>query len=369
MAFGQPPFVRDYIDALIERRLGMQKGPAADTVLRAGPTSGTVNAYDPGPTPQRPSMLRSAAGEGLQYGTEILGAGIEAGLGQRNFGGGLVAGLGAGLQAYGRGKAGRAKAEQEAGYKERELRSDEKRASASMLQAVAANTRDNEPKRTKRDELLSTRDFLAEDLQLSPDAVVKYFTEGKSSGRSGGGTDRFRLATALFQTGKAASMADAEIAAATMLRSAQPVGSVSKVVVDPETFASTTIRMVVSRGLNPYTGQYELMDEAGNILTNEDMQSFQQGSFVTGQGGPARQPVEPPINSDFTTTVPGTSEDQVLNLLQEAEDPQVLRAYASGVGPLGNSTTIKELAAGLLRELGRVIAPVPSHGVSRGPGG
>lgn len=372
MPFGQPPFIRDFMDRLIERRLGLQK-PEVETLLRSdamtpyeGPGYATGAASM---APKKPGLLRSAVSEGLSdTGQEAFGAGMEAGLGQRNFGGALAASFGASVGKGAKLRKAEKANEAEMGMKERALAADEKRADASMISAK----KERAPGRTKLGDLQETQDFLMNDLGWDDQQISDYFKRqgAGGGGRGGNGTDRFRLATALFQSGKAKTMPEAEIAAATMMRAARPVGSISKVIVDPDTFSSTTVRQVVSQALNPFTQQMELIDEQGNVVKPEELEQFRGGNFITGTGGEGRQPPAgntPPAISDFQGN--GTmTEDQVLNLLDGAKVREVIQAYAAGKGPLGNSTAIKQKAAQMLQGMSGV-QMVPSHGQANGLGG
>lgn len=381
MPFGQPPFVRDFIDAIIERRLRAaagQTGPP-DTVLRNPFPNQTAYAPPPPKTPAFNPLDES--------GQAAIAAGLQAGLGQPNFGRGLLAGLGSGLSASSKGRAA-AKAEAqdledkqfEKDIKLRTTKADEIRADA------AKTTSEREPSghRTKYEDITGTVQALR-DQGWSQDRIDKFLEKGGAGGAGGGRgwkpTDRESLAQSLLATGRVETIEDGRIAAAVMLKSAQPVGSISKVSIDPETFNSTTTRLTVFRRTSPLTLQPELVDEMGNILTEQDMKSFRQGNFTQGTGGPESTP-QPPLDdasaadlgdevvgggADVTDFTPGIgsslTEEQIIQALSDPRTkPEVLRLYGAGRGPMGNSTKIKAFVAQRLQGMpGSHIGVVPSH--------
>lgn len=393
MPFGYAPFVRDYLDTLIERRLGRRPVPV-ESVLRSDALSPfEAPSYPVGEAsiePRRPSLLRRAAAEGFgDTGQESFGAGIQAGLGQPDFLSALASSFGTSL-----GYGAKLRRASRAGEEKGDL--EERRVRAAERQAKAAEDRANRPgasRQTRYDVLSDEARFLGEQ---GVDTRQYYGTRGLG-GRSGGAggrlTDLDKVAQGLVHTGRAPDLETAYVIARTLAQQPQQVGSITRTVSDPNNlFNATTVRLSVARRINPETGDFELIDERGNLLTDNDLKTFRAdpAGFSGGTGGYANEgpadfsdvqsgsnstapaprattaagapapgatatpPAVPPAaaavpGSDFATNQPGVTEEQIVQaLLSPAVDVNLVRLYAAGRGPMGNSTRIKQAAAAAL---------------------
>lgn len=422
MPFGKAPFMRDALDVLIDRRIGRQN---IDTLLKRAPglEGGYIPDFNtPAPPPRQPSALRQGiAGAFSDTGQEAFGSGIQAGLQQRGFLPALAAAFGTTLGAGAKLRRAEAAGTEAKALKDREMLLRERGVGAQERQAAAAETRAARGPGTGHvaQDLESQYNFLADTLGWSDEEIDSYFkTRGLtgSGGRAGGGggrglTDLDKVAQGLVSTGRAPDLNTAYVMARTLTQQPQQVGSITRTIGDPNNlWNTTTVRVSVARRINPVTGQFELMDDQGNLVTAQDMTTFQANpqGYAGGTGGPAVAPPQapaqapvagapiapgapttpaapaapapmqavpshaptgaappapvapapapavgaaPPPMSDFTPGVQGATEEQIASLLAQADpnqDREVIQAYAAGRGPLGNSTAIKARAAAIL---------------------
>lgn len=396
MAFGTPPYIRDFLDELIDRRSRIGRGfdpnQAVDTAIRRDPMAERI-APPRERLMRRQGGVRGALGQALgTAGQEGIAAGIQAGQETTGFGNQFLAGLGASLQAGNRSRAASSAQEAERQMQERQFGLAERRVGAEELRASREPV-PRTPAETTAQEFQAEIDAL-KSLGATPEEIKAHFLAKGSRGGSGGGsgrlTDLQRVAEGLVKTGRVKTIEEGYVVAKTLTQQPQMVGSIERTVTDRRNPLNTTVRRVsVSRRLNQLTGDYELMDELGNEVTPADMITFRQdpASFTGGTGGTLDQPplpqdaapagVEgggsasafgvqpvpshgaggpaptPTTMSDFRPGPgQGYSEDEALGILAQIQNPQTLRAYAAGRGPLGNSTKLKMLAAQRLKELG-----------------
>lgn len=386
MPYGSSPYTTDKIDVLLKRRLGLKRGlPAAveEALNTASPEAEYRANYV--------SPMRQAAAEAMgPIGQDSLAAGIAAGGQAQNFGGGLLQGLAASLATGNAGRreaaATKAASDLEAkklGLEERRVAADELRASRepnfNATQTVAQKFKDE-------------GDFLRS-IGYDDKKIQEYFMRKGHTGAGGTGrlTDLDKIADGLVKTGRAPDMPTAYVMARTILQQSQVVGSIEKSVMD-EDLNETVQRVNVYRRQNPITGQYEMMDASGALLTPQDYHTFLATPqiYAGGTGGPANPAPTPPgpaqgqapqpaapvapmapvashaitpglqaqpvgdqqtqSNTDFVPGQGGFNEQQIMDLLSDPRmQKDTLRAYASGRGPAGNSTLIKMLAAKRLR--------------------
>ena len=413
MPFGYPPFVRDYLDTLIERRLGRKPIPPPDSVLRADAFTPyespdyPVGADTP-VTPRRPSALRQGLASAFSdTGLQSFGSGVTAGLAQTGgFFPALAAGLGTSI-----GVGGKLRAAAEAGKGKGDL--EERRVRAAERQAKAAEDRANRSPaasghQSRYDVLKDEARFLGEQGVNTKDYYQSHGL-GRGSGAGAGGrlTDLDKVAQGLVATKRAPDLNSAYVMARTLTQQPQMVGTITRTVADPNNvFNMTTARVSVARRINPLTGNFELIDEQGNLVSPNDMTTFRQNpqGFAGGTGGPAVAPppapasngpgaaappslrqqleqaynvtppagpatpapgaapaTQPPVaptgqpaaapGSDFQTSVQGVTEDQIISaLISPTADPNLIRLYAAGRGPMGNSTRIKQAAGQALAQ-------------------
>lgn len=384
MPFGKSPYTRDYLDAIIDRRLG----PRPDTMLRRDALSPyEAPNYPVGQasmSPEPPSFLsrlvnRLRSDEGMA----AISGGLAPQSGGGNFFSGLTTSLGRSAGAVGTVRRSNKALTTAASDKERQFGLDERRVKADELRA----SRETAGHRTRAEDLSGEYKFLADTLGWSPDQIDKYYqTRGIGGGgarAAGAGSWKDRLALSYLGSGRAKNIDEARMLSENAGRSAQPVGSITKSVMDPNTYNMTTVRVGVSRIQNPLTGEFNLIDMEGNDVTPQDLQTFQQnpGGFTGGTGGAVNSPPPPPPppgsgiapvpshaptgaapppavigpapsttpNSDFIPGTQGATEDQVIQLLMSpGVTPETIRLFAAGRGPMGNSTRIKQAAAQLL---------------------
>lgn len=417
MAYGRPPFVRDYLDVLIDRRLRggstvpLSSAPpfaAPETVLRRQPISATPevyaeNTYNSDPIQKRSSPLKEALAQAFDTsGQQALAAGIAAGRGGQNFGGSfldaLSASLGTGAQARGKASADEAKRAMDLyglGLEERRTKAQE----------TTANRPPSPGSESTASKLEAERKNL-EGLGLTPDEIKQHFmTKGVGGSKGRGPTDLDKVAQSLVDEGRAKNLSQGYVMARTLLQQPQLVGSVERTMLGEDAsgnLTQVTRRVNVHRRIDPQTGMFQLIDDAGNVVGPEERQTFmgfpmtgdtrvdQAGNetvpfYSGGAGGPANpqpqqpggafavpppappQPAQQPAGplgavpshapmmqqgqtGDFVPGPGGFTEEQIMGLLQDPRMiPETLRTYAAGRGPAGNSTLIKALAAQRLR--------------------
>lgn len=264
MPFGYPPYTRNADDAVESRVLAKleNKQPGQPSYLRR-------------------VLARLWTREGLQA--------LGSGLGAASQASGPLAAFAAGLSGT-TGAMTAQEAKRAAGVLEgRKLGLEERRVAAEERRA-AREARATEGTGQK---LEAERDFLRS-IGFTDDEIKQFYgTRGfRGAGGGGGGrlTDRDKLAQGLLAQGRAKSLDEAYIMAATIGQQPQLVGSVTRQIADPEDpFSFTTRRESVFRRLNQLTGDYELIDSGGNFLTDKDMQTFRSApaGFAGGTGGEA----------------------------------------------------------------------------------
>lgn len=418
MAYGRSPFTRDYLDALIERRLrGGNTAPlssahpfaAPDTVLRRQPAGGTLDypenqnaAWDATPVEKKPNLFKGALAQALDSSGQLaLAGGLEAAKqgGGRSFGDSFLDALAGSL---GTGAKSRAKEKGDAAKQAMDLYKLGLEARRTKAAETSANRGFAPGSETTTQELESQKTFLKGIGYTDPE-IKEYFKTKGLGGRGGAGkglTDLDKVAHALVSTRRAKNLDSAYVMARTILQQPQAVGSVERTELGEDAngnLTQVTRRVQVHRRINPETGMFEEIDDSGNLITPEERQTFMGypmagqprtdagGEVVVptysgGTGGPANPQPTPPggpvggssapppaqpmapvpshapmpgmSDTDFVPGPGGYGEQDVMNLLQQAQHPETLRAYAAGRGPGGNSTMIKALAAELLRRMG-----------------
>lgn len=388
MPFGTPPYIRDFLDELIDRRSRIERGydpnRAVDTAMRRDPMAERI-APPRERLMRRQGGIRGALGQAIgTAGQEGIAAGIQAGQETEGFGNQFLAGLGASLQAGNRSRAASAAQESDRAMQERQFGLAERRVKAEELRA-GREPIPRTPAETTAQEFQAEIDAL-KGLGATPEEIKAHFLSKGSRGGGGSGreTDLQRVAGGLVATGRARDMNEAYVLAKTLTQQPQMVGSIERTVTDRRNPLNTTVRRVnISRRMNQTTGDFETLDEMGNLVTQEDMITFRNepATFAGGSGGSLNDqtppPPPPPSGSGGGTAfapVPshaaggpspspttlsdfrpgpgqGYSEEEALGILAQVQNPQTLRAYAAGRGPLGNSTKLKMLAAQKLKEL------------------
>lgn len=319
MAYGVAPYVGSY-DPYASR--AYQRALPMLPLGELDPLRGLVDesAGPPDTTMTRPSLTPSWAParkepsiwkQGLMgalspEGQAAIAAGIQAG--QRtpggSFGESFLSGLGASL-----GTGQQLRYQREEMDRQRQL---EERRAGAMEVAARRQTADRE---TTGEKLQATYDFLKK-AGYTDDEIKRYFNTHGAHGGAAGGTGRLtdldKMANALFAQKRAKSLDEAYIMARTIAQQPQAVGSVVRIQADPEDpYSSTVRRVTVYRRLDPLTGDYETIDAQGNVLTADDMKTFQagmNGAYPAGTGGPAntgRAPEEPPYGPGTAVAPPG----------------------------------------------------------------
>ena len=412
MASGHPPFLRDALDVLIDRRLKRRylddmrpggRGPVnipPETFLRQDVLS---PAEQPGPEAladpvKRPPFLRRVLNRvGSDEGLSAISAALAPQEDEGGFLGGFTTSLGRGLGATAASRrqrradeAAASKLATEQGFDERRIRADEERARAATTTAGRERT----GSQTRYEQLSDEAKFLGEQGVNTSDYYKRTGIGGRGS--TGRQTDLDKVAGGLVATGRAPDLETAYVMARTVGQQPQQVGSIARTVSDPKNiFNTTSTRVTVWRRINQATGDFELIDAQGNLVTPEDYKTFQGDmTFGGGTGGPAntpppelenedqgggavdiRQQIEQAYNSvprgvagapgapsttaapppaapapatpgsDFVPAVQGVSEEQIIQaLMAPGVDPNLASLYAAGRGPMGNSTRIKAAA-------------------------
>jgi hypothetical protein len=363
MAYGNHPYLRDPLDVLIDRRRGATPPPS---VLRQDAITPYESPALPVPGPAPTSPLKAALVEALGgSGQASLAAGVRAGMTESDFGRALLASLAASLGTGASARAAAADLAAKTGLQTRQVAAAEKTAEAAMIRANKQPA-EKVGRRTKAEDLAGEHDFLKNTLGWSDQAISEYFK--KKGERATGSatahvTDRERLATSLVASGRAPDMDTARIIAASMGQMPQVVGSIERVMTDrANPLSPTTVRVTVARRMNQLTGNYELIDAQGNLLNDNDMKTFQAApnQFQGGTGGsvptpsPApgvnlpAPPASPAPPAQVQGQVPSNEADIIAALRQPGVRPDILKAYADGKGPLGDSPSIRAVAAGRL---------------------
>ena len=389
MPFGYAPFTRDPLDQLVDRRLKQRE----ETMLALGPTDAAVIApeylVEPAPEPTKQSYLAGLASRLLSpEGLTAIGTGIAAsaspqgkGRGLERFGRGLAS-SGAVLEERRKTKSAediaRARTEN---ISPRQTRSEQLQGEIEVLTKLGLSPEELKNRYARPgaeqtgERLESTEEFLRS-IGVSDDDIQKYFLSRGVGGRGGGTgrlTDREMLAQSLVAQGKAANMDEARVMAVTFGRQPRVAGYITRRIADPkDPFSFTTRQLNVFQKLNETTGNYDLIDENGDIVTQEDLLTFRGspidfqggtgGKAVSGGSAPPEEPVPPPplgtVPSHAVTpglepqaAAPQSDLDaRVIPLLSDPRTkPEVLMLYASGRGPLGDSPQIRAAAAQRLR--------------------